>query len=162
MPERLSKRELLARIEQSLATWEGLLARIPRSEWETPGFCGDWSLRHVLAHITWYEAQMVQLCATRSFDGSPLWALPVHDRNDAIHTEIEDLELTRVLARSAATHRDLLAVLAGLDDETLNDPAAFPGMPEEWRPWEVIASNTYEHYDGHIPHARAWLARGPE
>ena len=30
-------------------------------------------------------------------------------------------------------------------------------MPEEWEPWKVIASNSYEHYHQHIPGIRAWL-----
>ena len=31
-------------------------------------------------------------------------------------------------------------------DKDLMDPARFSGMPADWEPWQVIASNTYEHY----------------
>jgi hypothetical protein len=31
-------------------------------------------------------------------------------------------------------------------------------MPEDWEPWQVIAGNTYEHYQEHIPDIRDWLA----
>jgi len=32
-------------------------------------------------------------------------------------------------------------------------------MPADWRPWQVVASNTYEHYDDHAQQAEAWIAK---
>ncbi|MFN2216624.1 MAG: hypothetical protein ACK2TS_06740 [Anaerolineales bacterium] len=44
----------------------------------------------------------------------------------------------------------MLKLLQELDETDLNNPAAFEGMPGDWQPWNVIASNTYEHYDDHV------------
>lgn len=53
----------------------------------------------------------------------------------------------------------MMNLLKSLDEQALNQAAAFPGMPPEWTPWEVIASNTYEHYDDHLAQAKAWAAK---
>ena len=43
-----------------------------------------------------------------------------------------------------------------LTDEDLLDASHFAEMPSNWKPWEVIASNTYEHYDDHLAELAAW------
>ena len=43
--------------------------------------------------------------------------------------------------------------------EDLNDPHRFKNMPQEWRPWQLIAGNSFKHYEDHMPSLREWLAK---
>src|SRR5947209_19757266 len=43
--------------------------------------------------------------------------------------------------------------------EDLNDPHRFKNMPQEWRPWKLIAGNSFKHYENHMPSLREWLAK---
>ena len=51
----------------------------------------------------------------------------------------------------------MLALINTLSDEELRDPSRFEYMPTDWVPWEIIASNTFGHYQQHIPDIQAWI-----
>jgi epoxyqueuosine reductase QueG len=151
------KDEFVRRVRESWAVWENLVGRCPESCLEEPGFYEGRSLRDIIMHIAWYERQMVGILEARRFEGSPLWELPTDERNAIVYSENARRTLQDVLSDGRAVHARLVELLAGLTDDELNDPAAFPGMPTEWVPWDVIASNTYEHYDGHAENMEVWL-----
>jgi hypothetical protein len=149
MNERVVKDAFVGKVRVAWRAWEELISRVPRTEMELPGFYGERTLKDVIAHISWYERQMVQILEARRFEGSPLWEKTLEERNAVIQEENRDRPLEDVLADSGRVHLRLVELLDGLSDDDLNDAAAFPGMSPEWAPWDVIASNTYEHYDGH-------------
>jgi ferredoxin len=153
----MTKDEFVRRVRESWSRWEGLVDRCPASCLEEAGFYEGRSLRDIIMHIAWYERQMVGILEARAFEGSPLWELSTDERNAIVYSENERRTLEDVLSDSTAVHARLVELLDGLTDHELNDPAAFPGMPSEWAPWDVIASNTYEHYDGHAENTEAWL-----
>ena len=157
MSERMSKQEFICRVRESWESWESQVARCPRERIEQPGFYGERSLRDVVMHISWYEQQMIAILESRRFEGSPLWELPTDERNEVVYGENRDRALDDVLDDATRVHAQMMELLGGLTDDELNDPALFPGMPAEWVPWDVIASNTYEHYDGHAENVKAWL-----
>ncbi|MFH1689779.1 MAG: ClbS/DfsB family four-helix bundle protein [Candidatus Eisenbacteria bacterium] len=157
MSERVEKREFVRRVRESWESWERQVARCPVGRMELPGFYRERSLRDVIMHITWYERQMVGILESRSFEGSPLWELPTDERNGIIYGENENRALDDVRGESTRVHARMMELMDGLADDELNDPASFPGMPAEWAPWDVIASNTYEHYDGHAESMETWL-----
>jgi len=159
MVEPVKKSDFLSQVTQSRARWDRLVGQVAPEEMQLAGFCGEWSLKEVMAHILWHEREMQAMLETRNFGGSPYWELPTDERNERIHHEMRTLELTAVRAQASQTFEALLELLQGLPEESLNDAAAFPGMPEEWRPWELLASNTYEHYADHSQQAEAWIAR---
>lgn len=157
MSKRVRRHEFVLRVRESWKTWERQVARCPAERLEAPGFDGERSLRDIIMHIAWYEHQMVALLESRRFEGSPLWELPTDQRNAIVYGENRDRALDDVLGDATAVHARMMELLEGLTDDELNDPALFPGMPAEWVPWDVMASNTYEHYDGHAENMEAWL-----
>jgi hypothetical protein len=149
MNETMTQKEFINRVRRARKDWEQGVRGFEAAQMEQAGFSGEWSLKDVMAHIAWYEREMVQMLEAREFGGSELWELPLDERNAAIYTKIKGLGLDRVQEEARMVYTDLLALLAGLSDEDLNEPGHFPGMPLDWLPWQVIASNTYEHYDEH-------------
>jgi hypothetical protein len=53
----------------------------------------------------------------------------------------------------------LFEAVQTLSDEDLNDPHRFKNLPQEWRPWQLIAGNSFKHYEDHMPSIREWLGR---
>lgn len=153
MIEPQTKAAFIARVRSAREQWEQPLAGLPPEALEQPGAGGAWTLKDVIAHITWYEREMIDILKARAFVGSPYWELPREARNAAIHAENRDKPSEQVLAEAQAVFAELLAQLEALPEVALYDPAYFPGMPEDWLPWQVIASNTYEHY---LEHRRLW------
>jgi hypothetical protein len=153
----MTKEVFLRRLRSGRAQWEAALSEVGVERMEIPGVAGEWTLKDVIAHITWHELQMIEVIQARALVGSDLWELDREARNAAIYEANRDRPLDEVLAEAAQAYRDLEALIETLEDEELNDPARFANMPDEWEPWRIIASNCYGHYQQHIPDIRAWL-----
>lgn len=145
----MEKATLIEKIIESHKHWREGVERLSIAEMTTVGYCGIWSAKDVVAHIAWYEHEMVHLLTVMKLEGSQLWYKPLDERNQAIYFEFKDVPLALILRDEAAVFEEMVTLLEKVSDAALNDYAAFPGMPPEWKPWEVIASNTYEHYEGH-------------
>jgi hypothetical protein len=133
--------------------WEALqkaLNNIPVETMDTPVKAGEWSVKDILAHLTWYERQMIGVVGQRALVGSDLWNLPLDERNYAIYVQLKEKTTAEVLTESVAVHAQLMALLQGLSDDELNQPPLFKDMPPHWIPGDLIASNTYEHYRAHL------------
>ena len=139
------------------AAWEAVLAQISEDDLTRPGVEGDWSIKDIIAHVTWHEREMLGVLRAHALIGSDLWNLPLDERNAAIFQQYKDRALDDVLEESRLIYPQLLELAEALTDEELNDPRRFPGMPEEWSPWGLIADNTYSHYADHIASIRGWL-----
>ena len=157
----MSIERFLATVRASRTAFDEALAQVPAERMLEPGLTGPWSVKDVVAHIGWFEQQMVSLIRAHALVGSDLWQLPPHERNDAIYLELRDRSLDEVRDESARGFRELLDVLATLEDADLEDPARFPGMLPDWRPGDILAQNTHEHYDAHRAGLLKWLEAGP-
>jgi hypothetical protein len=150
----MDKAEFLRRVGEDWAAWEAVLAGLAGQAGAAlvaPGFCDDWSAKDVVAHIAWYEREITGLIEAHALAGSEMWDLPLDERNEAIYQANRERSLQAVREEAAEVHARLLAALETLSDEDLNDPARFAGMPADWLPWQVIASDTFEHYREHLP-----------
>ena len=157
----MDKATFLETLRADRAEWEAVLAAIPQERMSTPGVAGDWSVKDVVAHMAWGEREMVGVLRMRALVGSELWNVSQDARNAAVFEENRQRALEDVLAEEPQVFQQLLALLEPLTDEDLLDSGRFAEMPAEWEPWQVIASNTYEHYRQHVPDLRAWLERQP-
>ncbi len=150
----MNKTEFITKIRSARQEWESALAGLDEAQMLQPRTCGDWSIKDVIAHITWYEREMVGVLEAHALIGSDLWNLPLEQRNAAIHAVNKDRPLRDVLAEAKLVSGDLLRLLPTLSEADLSDASRFPGMSAEWLPWEVIASNTFEHYADHLAEIR--------
>jgi hypothetical protein len=151
--------QFLEKLRAARAEWDALLNGISSTRMVEPGAYGDWSVKDVVAHVTWYEREMVDLLRERSLDGSDLWLLPHSERNEAIYRENRGRSLGEVLGEAKKVYEQLVAQVQKLSDEDLRDPTRFANMPEDWVPGDVFASNSYEHYPDHITELREWLEK---
>jgi hypothetical protein len=155
----MDKQTFLGKIQSGRAQWDTLLADIPQARMTSPGVAGDWSIKDIIAHIAWHEQQMVGVLQAHAFVGSDLWNLPLDQRNAAIYEQNRQRPLDDVLTEARRVFQQLAGLLELLTDDDLNDPSHFPGMPPTWQPWDVIAGNTYKHYQQHTASVEAWLAQ---
>lgn len=157
MAESVPKEEFLRRLRASRRAWESALASIPSADLETIGFCGNWSAKDVVAHMEWYEQEMINILQQRAFVASDLWQVSADKRNAALRASFPPAPAQEALHQEAETYARLQSLLEALDEASFNDPHSFPPMPIEWKPWEVFAANTNEHYDDHLGQAKAFL-----
>ncbi len=156
----MDKAEFIQRVESARSEWNDLLAHVDDHLMLKPGIEGDWSAKDILAHVMWYEREMVQLLSSRSLIGSDLWELPLDERNAEIHKEIKDMPLDAVRLGAEKAFAELIQQLNRLPEDAYGDPAHFLNMPPEWKPRDVIASNTFRHYREHTDSIRRLAESG--
>src|SRR5258706_14403502 len=154
----------LASILQAERTqWNGLLAQVGLERMEVPGVEGEWSVKEVVAHLTWYEQSIVEGAQQVLRTGTFTRRRPAGVGLDELNAQIAAASRTRpasdVLAEADAVFGRLLAVIAACPEDILNDPQRL-GLPEDMVPWMGVANNSYAHYRQHETALRAWLARG--
>jgi uncharacterized damage-inducible protein DinB len=154
----VTQQEFLVEVESAWNDLQTVQAQCGELRLQQAGVGGGaWSVRDVLAHITWYEREMLGVLQQRALAGSDLWNLPQDERNRIIYEQNKDRSLADVWAESTRVHAELYALLEGLSEADLTQAASFQGMPPTWVPAEVLAGNTYEHYRAHAEVIRAWL-----
>ena len=139
-----------------------LLERVGLDRMEAPGVEGTWSVKELVAHLTWYERAVVdgarqvmgQGTYTRPADQQP--ALTIDERNAHIAAENHTRPVRDVLAEAEQVFNQLLAVVEACPDDLLNDPQRV-GRPDEITPWMLIANNSFAHFRHHEPAIRTWL-----
>jgi len=139
------------------AEWDRVLSQIDEARMIAPGVAGEWSVKDVVAHLMWYEREMVGVLTAHALAGSDLWDLPGDERNGVLFEQNRQRLLGDVLAEARQVFDRLLVAMRSLSDEDLVDPGRFRDMPADWVPWQILAGNTYEHYRDHLPALRAWL-----
>lgn len=157
MAKKMTVKAFIKNVESARADFEQAIAPLDPKMLTKAGVSGKWSIKDILGHITWFDREMVGIIEARAFISSKLWLLPPDKRNAEIYKSIKKQPLEKAQAEAERTFHALLLGLGDLRDKDLHNPAAFPGMPEDWIPWEVMAGNTYEHYREHLADIRAWL-----
>ncbi len=134
------------------ALWRGL------SEEEMirrPGPQPDWSVKDVIAHITWWEGAMVNW-VKRALSGEMLTRTETPDEiNARIHRDNRDLPLATVLEAFAASFPGVESLLERLTDEEINDTEVcnIRDMPLLY----FLVGNTFAHYADHVDDLRAYI-----
>ena len=160
MNEHVTKAELLAMIRADRGRWEALLAEIPPGWLTEPGVTGEWSVKDIIAHISWGERENIGVVRSHSVVGSELWELSEEERNAAVFEQNCSRSLEEVLSESEQIFQEYLAAIESLSEEELNDPSGFPGIPAGWRPWRILYDPT--HYEEHGRSIQAWLGKRRE
>lgn len=155
----MDKATVLKTLTETRTEWETLLAQIDEESMQRPGAAGKWSVKDIIAHVDWCEREIVPVLRTHIFTGSDLWNLPDDESNEIVYQQSKDRPLHDVISQEQQAYADLLEAVQALSDEDLNDPHRFEHMPQEWKPWQLIAGNTFKHYEDHMPSLRAWLAK---
>jgi hypothetical protein len=146
------KNELLRRMRTAHAELECLLAGLSEEQLTREGAVGAWSVKGILAHLTWWEQS--QLHGLRGEPDEDILAGEEWSTDLANARMVErsrERPLADVLAAFAASYAELVRALEALPEERFADDELY----------EHIASNTYEHYAGHTAAIRAWLAGEP-
>lgn len=174
-----NKAELLQAITTGRSELEAALAQVNEADMRQTGVEGTWSVRDIVAHICAYEQYMAAMLAdmkqpqgqeTAMLDSYYQTNLTMY-RNQ--HPELpEKLEEVRgdqinavftaayqykrageVLAMERQAYQKLLDWVEQFSEEELRKPFA----PNGATLLQVLARQTYEHYQKHVPVIRAWV-----
>ncbi len=163
MDKRLTTAELLDIMRTARSDWEALLAEVGEARLTEPGVADDWSLKDIIAHLTYYETWATD-CLLAIRHGEPLpkseyKGLSMDERNARVYERNRALTLADVLHNSQISFQRSIESVQGLHDADLYDLEFTRAAGVDWSVHDLLAGDTYEHYQEHTASVRAWLER---
>ncbi len=159
----MDKTELLEALEGNRQEMIEMLEDLPDETLLQPGVVGEWSIKDILAHLTYWEGQAVTLL----FQAQRGMAQPttVHFGKESVdevnrrwYEAGKERPLDRVWEDWVGVRKQLIRRVTDLTDKDLNDPQRFPwleGQPlSQW-----ILNDSVEHEEEHADQIREWLDR---
>jgi hypothetical protein len=147
----MDRSRLLSRIDHA---WQALLASyagLSDAEMLEPGVTGDWSVRDIIAHVTWWEAEALAHLPTILAGGRPPRYSVTYGGIDAFNAQMTErkkgLSLADVLQERDGTHRRLVDYLHTVPEEH---------FARETRFRRRLRLDTYGHYPEHAKAIRTW------
>ena len=137
----------------------------PASEWETPGACGVWSVKDIIAHLASYEHVLVDVLATFLDTGTAStpylskFTRPGGLFNDAEVDARKEKTMDEVLGEFNDTHAQVMSMVVQIPVETLRQAGTLPWYGVEYALDDVIVYMYYGHKREHSAQIAAFCDR---
>src|SRR3712207_2783768 len=162
MDNQMTKTRLLETLRAKRAEWDAVLADVPADRMTEPGVAGEWSVKDIIAHLTYYERwiadRLREQLRGESYVPTALDAMSDDARNDVIYQQNRNRPVADVLAESRQAFQDLLDGVEAHAEAFLIEPQQFEGAPQPITIWHLLRGDVYDHYGQHIPSIKHWLA----
>jgi hypothetical protein len=152
----MDRPQLLKRLDKA---WQGLLmsyAGLADSEMMEPGVTGAWSVRDVIAHVTWWEEEALKHLPAILAGSRPPRYSAVYGGIDAFNAlmteQRRDLSLVEVLRLRDAVHRRLVDFIGRVPEEQFTGETRFRRR---------LHLDTYGHYARHAKAIWKWRKQRP-
>ncbi|MBZ0299174.1 MAG: ClbS/DfsB family four-helix bundle protein [Anaerolineae bacterium] len=157
----MTKGMLLDTLRSKRAQWDGFVAGIPKDRMTEAGAAGKWSVKDVIAHLTYHERWIADRLHEQprgeGYAPKEIDAMSDDARNEVIYQRERDRPLQEILADSQAAFARLMEGVEGHTEAFLTEPHEFEGAPEPIIVWQFLRDNVYDHYSLHMPSIRHWL-----
>jgi hypothetical protein len=145
---------MIAKVDAAWAAFHESYTGLSDEELLIPGVTGDWSIRDLIAHVTWWDEEAItHLPLVLEGRTPPRYSVTYGgiDAFNAMKTvEKRDLSLPEVRAEAEATHARLIAYLRSVPPEWLKGNAKFTHR---------LRLDTYGHYPIHTADIHRWRER---
>lgn len=147
----MDRSQLMEHLNKAWMTFKASYAGLPEAQLLEPGVTGEWSVRDIIAHVTWWEEESLEhLPLILSGGRPPRYSVKYGgiDAFNALMTERKKaLSLAEVLREQSDTHRRLLDYLEMVPEDQLRGETRFRRR---------LRLDTYGHYPKHAKAIRAW------
>ena len=150
----LTRDQALARLDAAWKDFEDSYAGLPNSQLMTSGVTGDWSVRDIIAHVTWWEEEALKhLPLVREGGRSPRYSVKsggINAFNAMMTEQRRGLSLVEVRQQHDDVHARLVAYVALSPEELFRSETRFRRR---------LKLDAVAHYPIHARAIRAWRAR---
>jgi hypothetical protein len=157
----MEKSELIEALEDGQNELVEMLEDLPDEMMLTRGVSGDWSIKDILAHLSYWEGQLVTLLfqASRGMDKPSTVHFgkeTVDEINQRWYESSQERSLELIWQDWRSVRKQTIRRVGEFGEQDLNDPKRYAWLKDEPL-WQWIASQTIEHEDEHSDAIREWL-----
>ncbi len=146
--------QLLKRLDTAWTAFKESYAGLSESQMTESGVAGDWSVKDIIAHVSWWEEEALKHLPLILEGGRPpRYSVKYGGINafNALMTEgKKNLSLSDVLREQDETHRRLIAYIESAPEEQIMRETRFRRR---------IGLDAYSHYPIHAKSIREWRER---
>ena len=150
----MDRSQLLKRLDQAWEDFKESYAGLSDTELMEAGVTGTWSVRDVIAHVTWWEEEALKHLPHILGGGKPPRYSVTYGGIDAFNAQMteqkKNLSLSEVLQQQADTHRRLIDYIQGAPEEQFTHETRFRRR---------LRLDTYSHYPKHTEAIQKWRER---
>jgi hypothetical protein len=150
----VKKQQLLDKLEQAWAAFKQSYAGLTDEQMVEPGVMGDWSVKDILAHVSWWEEEALKYLPQILQGVRPPRYSVLYGGIDAFNAQMtkqrRGLSLTEVLKRLDGTHLRLIEYIRNAPEEQFTSETRFRRR---------LRLDTYSHYPIHTRAIREWRER---
>lgn len=157
----MNKSELLETLEDSHQELVEMLENLPEATLLEGGVNGSWSIKDILAHLTYWEGQLVTLLF-QAKSGAPkpgtvhFGSESVDAINERWHTQGQGRSLEMIWSDFIGVRKQTIRRVSAFSDTDLQDPQRYPWL--SGKPlWMWVVNDTIEHEEEHADDIREWL-----
>lgn len=140
---------------------------LEESQWQTPGACGEWSVKDILAHLASYEWMLVETLSEVAQDGAET---PTLDRYRTDPASFNDDEVERrrgdsideVLDEYKQAYQEVSALAERVPDSAWSQNGILPWYGDMYDLDDFIAYSFYGHKREHSAQIAAFRDRHEE
>lgn len=152
----MNRNQVLAKLEQAWNSFRESYAGLSGEQLLQPGVVEDWSVKDLIAHVSWWEEESLKHLPHILEGKRPPRYSVLYGGIDAFNAKMTELKrsqaLDEVLRQADETHRRLLKYLAGVPEDV---------FVRETRFRRRLRLDTYSHYPIHTAAIRAWREKLP-
>jgi hypothetical protein len=146
--------QLLKRLDTAWEAFKQSYAGLLDAELLEPGVTGAWSIKDIIAHVTWWEEEALTHLPLILTGGRPPRYSVTYGGIDAFNAwmteQKKDLSLAEVLRQRDEVHHRLVAFIESVPDDQATGDTRFRRR---------LRLDTYGHYPKHARAIRLWRER---
>ena len=150
----MNKQQLIHKLEQSWAAFKEAYAGLTEEQLTEPGVTGDWSVKDMLAHVSWWEEEALKYLPKILEGGRPPRYSVLYGGIDAFNAQMTErrrmLTLSEAQKQLDETHGRLIEYLQSAPEEQFASETRFRRR---------LRLDTYSHYPIHTREIREWRER---
>ena len=150
----MNRQQLLNRLDAAWMAFQASYAGLSNARLVEPGVAGDWSVKDIIAHVTWWEEEALRhLPLIIAGDRPPRYSVTYGgiDAFNAMMAERKrDVPLSDVLTEQNDTHQRLIDFIQSVPEDQFTRETRFRRR---------LRLDTYSHYPIHTNAIREWRQR---
>ena len=150
----MNRQQLLNRLDTAWAAFQASYAGLSSSLLTEPGVAGDWSVKDIIAHVTWWEEEALRHLPLILAGGRPPRYSVAYGGIDAFNAMMAErkrnVPLSDVLTQQNDTHQRLTDFIQSVSEDQFTRETRFRRR---------LRLDTYSHYPSHTDAIREWRQR---
>lgn len=150
----MNREKLLQQLDKAWNAFKASYAGLPDAQLAEPGVTDDWSVKDIIAHVTWWEEEALKHLPLIASGGRPPRYSVKYGGIDAFNAQMtekkHDLPLANVVQQMEDTHQRLVAYIQTVPEEHFTRETRFRRR---------LRLDTYSHYPIHTRAIQEWRQR---